>query len=318
MFAGRDAKAGKVRASSGGFRGYIGVTDRRWFERLRRSGLDEVNFWQPSPTGVSADAGTPWIFKLHYPQNAIVGFGYFTYYTRMPIAVAWETFGTGNGVSSYAEMVKLVRTYRKSSASDASDIGCVVLSDPLFLDEADWIAAPDDWASNIVKGKYYGLAEGPGAVIWQQLAAHAAVPAIASSIVAPHALGKPVLVVPRLGQGAFRLQVTDAYARRCAVTGERTLPALEAAHIKPFSEVKSHDVRNGLLLRSDLHRLFDLGYVSVRPDLHFSVSRAIRDDFENGRDYYALHDREIRLPNDPKKEPQRELLEWHYDEVFRR
>jgi putative restriction endonuclease len=299
-------------------RGYIGVTDRHWFERLRRSGLDEVNFWQPSPTGVDAAPGTPWIFKLHYPQNAIVGFGYFTYYTRMPIAVAWETFGAGNGVDSYAKMVSSVSAYRKHVWAGSAEIGCVVLSDPVFLDESQWIPAPADWAPNIVKGKYYGLADGPGAAIWRQLMAHATAPAAASALVAANPLGKPVLVVPRLGQGAFRLQVTDAYARRCAVTGEKTLPALEAAHIKPFSEVKAHDVRNGLLLRSDLHRLFDLGYVSVRPDLRFAVSRAIRDDFENGRDYYALADKEIALPADAHKKPAPESLEWHYDEIFRK
>ncbi len=276
-----------------------------------------MNFWQPSPTGVSAEPGTPWIFKLHYPQNKIVGFGFFTYYTRMPIAVAWETFGIGNGVRSHDEMVARVESYRKMLISGAQDIGCVVLSDPVFLDEADWIPAPPDWAPNIVKGKYYGLTDGVGLGMWQRLIAHAAVPATASPLIRANAVGTPILVAPRLGQGAFRLQVTDAYARRCAVTGERTLPALEAAHIKPFAEVKAHDVRNGLLLRSDLHRLFDLGYVSVRPDLRFAVSRAIRDDFENGRDYYALDNKEIRLPVDAKKEPARELLEWHYDKLFR-
>ena len=235
----------------------------------------------------------------------------------MPIAIAWEAFGAGNGVSSHAEMVARVERYRKTLISDAQDIGCVVLSDPVFLDEADWIPAPVDWAPNIVKGKYYELATGEGATIWQRLVAHAAVPASASPMIAASAIGKPVLVTPRLGQGAFRLQVTDAYARRCAVTGERTLPVLEAAHIKPFSEVKAHDVRNGLLLRSDLHRLFDLGYVSVRPDLRFAVSPAIKTDFENGRDYYALDDKEIRVPADRKKLPSTELLAWHYDEVFR-
>jgi len=44
---------------------------------------------------------------------------------------------------------------------------------------------------------------------------------------------------------------------------------------------------NGLLLRSDLHKLFDRGYVTVSPDLRFVVSRRIREEFENGRDYYA-------------------------------
>jgi putative restriction endonuclease len=67
--------------------------------------------------------------------------------------------------------------------------------------------------------------------------------------------GDPVPVRPRLGQGAFRVVVTDAYDRRCAITRERTLPVLEAAHIKPYSEGGIHDLPNGLLLRSDLHRL---------------------------------------------------------------
>jgi putative restriction endonuclease len=75
--------------------------------------------------------------------------------------------------------------------------------------------------------------------------------------------GKPLLVWPRIGQGVFRIAVTDAYGRACAVTGEHSLPALEAAHIRPYAAEGLHDVANGLLLRSDLHRLFDKGYVTV-------------------------------------------------------
>ena len=48
--------------------------------------------------------------------------------------------------------------------------------------------------------------------------------------------GEPHLIRPRLGQGAFRVLVTDIYRRRCAVTQERTLPALEAAHIRPYGD----------------------------------------------------------------------------------
>lgn len=57
-----------------------------------------------------------------------------------------------------------------------------------------------------------------------------------------------------LGQGGFQILVTDAYTRRCTITGERTLPALEAHHIRPFSEEGPHRTDNGLLLRSDWHR----------------------------------------------------------------
>ena len=69
--------------------------------------------------------------------------------------------------------------------------------------------------------------------------------------------GEPTLVRPRLGQGASASVVTDAYQRRCAVTKERTLPVLEAAHIKPYADGGEHRIDNGLLLRRDLHTLRD-------------------------------------------------------------
>ena len=89
--------------------------------------------------------------------------------------------------------------------------------------------------------------------------------------------GEPILMRPRLGQGSFRVVVTEAYRRKCAITGESTLLALEAAHIVPYAEEGAHDVRNGLLLRADFHRLFDAGLVSVTPDMTIRVSPRIRD-----------------------------------------
>ncbi len=89
--------------------------------------------------------------------------------------------------------------------------------------------------------------------------------------------GKPQVVTPRLGQGSFRLLVADAYERRCTMTGERTLPALEAAHIHRYSRGGDHSLSNGLLLRSDLHKLFDLGYLTIEPStLKIRVSGKIR------------------------------------------
>jgi len=50
---------------------------------------------------------------------------------------------------------------------------------------------------------------------------------------------------------------------------------------------ESHEVSNGLLLRSDIHRLFDAGYVTVTPDYEFKVSGRLREDFNNGETYYG-------------------------------
>jgi putative restriction endonuclease len=130
--------------------------------------------------------------------------------------------------------------------------------------------------------------------------------------------GQPVLVLPRLGQGAFRVLVTDAYSRRCAMTQERTLPVLEAAHIRPYATGGTHELSNGLCLRSDLHKLFDQGYVTVDPDeRRIVVSKRIREEFENGRDYYQLHGRMIATPSDSLALPSQESLRFHAEHLFR-
>ena len=129
--------------------------------------------------------------------------------------------------------------------------------------------------------------------------------------------GEPHLVEPRLGQGAFRVMVTDVYGRRCAVTRERTLPALDAAHIRPFVTGGAHTASNGLLLRRDIHSLFDAGYVTVTPTFDFEVSRSIREEFENGRDYYALHGTRIEVPRRRDQRPDHDALTWHNENIFR-
>jgi len=92
---------------------------------------------------------------------------------------------------------------------------------------------------------------------------------------------------------------------------------LEAAHIRPFEKDGPHQPQNGLLLRSDVHTLFDRGYVTVTPELRFLVSKRIREEFENGRDYYALHGGAVQLPVKRELAPSREYLDWHASNVFR-
>ena len=130
--------------------------------------------------------------------------------------------------------------------------------------------------------------------------------------------GKEIAIQPRLGQGGFRVMVMDEYSRRCAITGEKTLPVLEAAHIKPYAENGPHQVSNGILLRSDLHTLFDAGYLTLTHEFNVEVSRRIREEFSNGREYYALHGR--RLLSLPAKESDQldpRFLEWHQNNCFK-
>lgn len=81
------------------------VTDPSWLATLANVDVadGEVNFWQPRPTRAAQLPGTPYIFKIR-GTDRIGGFGFFSYWTEMPLGIAWETFRVANGVASLAEM----------------------------------------------------------------------------------------------------------------------------------------------------------------------------------------------------------------------
>ncbi|MBC8123393.1 MAG: HNH endonuclease [Gemmatimonadaceae bacterium] len=310
---------------------FVGVTDFDWYSlHASRSGVEEVNFWKPSPeaTFKALKPGEPFLFKLHAPRNYIVGGGFFARFVRLPLSLAWDAFGENNGARSRAEVKTRIAKYRRQPVDPHEDpkIGCILLEEPFFFKQADWIPAPADFNLNIVQGKGYELASITGMQLWQQVGEKLermrlqdATAGPATNAAAENARhGKPSLVSPRLGQGSFRVMVTDAYSRRCAVTTEKTLPVLEAAHIRPYAQGGEHALTNGLLLRSDLHILFDRGYLTIDPsERRVVVSRRIREEFENGRHYYALHGNPIASPADPQEAPSVENLLFHAQTVFR-
>jgi putative restriction endonuclease len=93
---------------------------------------------------------------------------------------------------------------------------------------------------------------------------------------------------------------------------------LDAAHIKPYRLLQRHEVSNGILMRSDLHRLFDDGYLTIDPtDRKIVVSRRIREEFENGKEYYKLEGSQVRDPTIENYRPNVDYLEYHAYNVFR-
>ena len=305
---------------------WVGNTDFSWYRYLASlAPIDEVNFWQPHKVRpVTLPTGAPWLFKLHVRKGGyIVGGAYFAHYTTLTPRLAWDAFGAANGAPSFEEFLQLLAGYNKKPLDPLStEIGASILAEPFFLPQEHWVTPPADWSKNLTRGKSYDTDQGAGRRLWERvMEASQAIPAKlthATTDVPVRPYGSPILIQPRLGQGAFRMMVTDAYDRRCVVTGERTLPVLEAAHIKPYSLVGRHEISNGLLLRSDLHTLFDLGYMTVTPtDLRVRVSRRIHDEFENGREYYELDGRPIRLPRAHYPQPSSEMLDWHSQARFR-
>jgi putative restriction endonuclease len=303
---------------------FIGVTDWDWFRQLRHEEPDDVNFWRPSGQAFRAlQPGDPFLFKLHAPRNVIAGGGFFVEARQLPVSQAWMAFERRNGVRDVDELLTRIDRYRRTHAGTGPAdpvIGAVLLTQPFFFADDEFIPAPADWHPNIVVGKSYDVTIGIGAHIWsavlERLRLHSA-----TELPPPGAdrETRRVWVEQRLGQGTFRTRVTDAYGRRCAITGERTLPVLEAAHIKPHAQHGPNRVDNGLLLRSDLHRLFDRGLVTIEPErLTFQVSERIRHEYQNGRVYYQLAGQPlVVLPDQPEQQPNRLYLEHHRSAIFR-
>ena len=91
---------------------------------------------------------------------------------------------------------------------------------------------------------------------------------------------------------------------------------LDAAHIRPYSLGGTHEPNNGILLRQDVHTLFDRGYLTVTPEYRVEVSGRIREEFDNGKEYYAIHGQSIHIPEAMEFRPSRQSLIWHNEAVF--
>jgi len=309
---------------------YIGLTDHDWFSFLREKEPDDVNFWKPSGQPFSAiQPGAPFLFKLKSPINKIGGVGFFSTYKPLPLSIAWDAFAERNGCGSFGEFKTKIELYRKKNKMPQEGlpiVGCLILTDPIFFSEDELFDQPEDWSGPIVTGKKYSTESSIGAYIWDQVQARLEVRkfyARESLVSANNAFVnqderyRETLSRVRIGQGAFRIMVTSAYENACAITGDHTLPVLEAAHIKPFALSGPHLVSNGLLLRSDLHKLFDAGYLTITTDYHVEVSPLIREEYHNGKEYYSMHGRKlIVMPQPQCDRPNIELLRWHNENTF--
>ena len=116
--------------------------------------------------------------------------------------------------------------------------------------------------------------------------------------------GDPRLAPQRLGQQAFQAVVLDAYHRRCAITGAKIRPVLQAAHIRPLPAGGEHRLDNGLLLRSDVHTLYDRGYLGVDPKHRLLVSPRLRDRVRQRRAVLRHAGQPIAVPEPPGRPAQ--------------
>lgn len=119
-------------------------------------------------------------------------------------------------------------------------------------------------------------------------------------------------MIVREGQPQFRAALLEAYGGRCAITGCDAAPALEAAHIKPYEGVMTNVVNNGILLRADIHTLFDLDLIGIDPS---GGLVRVSNQLDNTV-YQELEGTRLRVPNDPSATPNRTALAWRWERFF--
>jgi putative restriction endonuclease len=114
----------------------------------------------------------------------------------------------------------------------------------------------------------------------------------------------------RHGQGRFRSQLLQAYGHQCAFTGSSAVPALDAAHIVPYGGKQTNHPMNGLLLRADVHKLFDLGLMAVDTSTWTEIVSPKLESTE----YADFHGKSLLLPRHASVRPSVEALNKHREQ----
>lgn len=116
-------------------------------------------------------------------------------------------------------------------------------------------------------------------------------------------------IVQRQGQAEFRRKLLEAYNYQCPITGCNAEPALEAAHIIPYKGAETNHVANGLLLRADIHTLFDLHLLSIHPETH----KVVISPKLLVTSYIEYRDQTVLFPKQKIARPDPIVLAKHYE-----
>lgn len=287
----------------------ISPTDKNWFNFLKNNQYNSyVNFWTPTPWNISdLKEDNRLYFMLKSPIRKIGGFGEFVEYKNITAEAAWNEFGYKNGRESKVEFLKGIQTYidknserfgKKALNAFSYQIGCIILKNCQFWDEADYKIPSDynlEFASQVVKIKYYNQNDSFSETDYLN---------DNFSLVEEPRDSKKYLINTRSGQSVFKGKVLRAYNNICCITGETIPELLEAAHIEKYKTKSSNHLQNGLLLRIDIHRLFDNNLIFIDKNYIIHISSYITDEY-----YKKFNGKKINLPNFEYEYPSIEALE---------
>jgi putative restriction endonuclease len=285
----------------------VAPTDIDWFYYLKSKRLDfYINLWTPVPWNLARlNPDDRLYFRLKRPIKKVAGFGEFVKYENMSISRAWDKFLTNNGCRNLDELVKNIerrarKTYSHSYSIDSINehlIGCIILRDLTFWDDSEFKSLTE---YNLIhndnlKFRYY-YCDDPFKINTEFNSNF-------KSVINRNKQKALQKSHTREGQEEFRKIIFQAYEGRCCVSGENTPEVLEAAHIQPYINKDSNHVQNGLLLRADLHKLFDNNLIFIDEDYTIHISSQVKSEY-----YQQFHLRAISLPNSFYQHPSLDAL----------
>lgn len=292
----------------------ISPTDKNWFDYLKNEGFNsKVNFWTPTPWNIkNLKSGNKLYFMLKSPIRKIGGFGEFVEYKNMSALEAWNIFGYRNGRNSKDEFIQSIQKYIDKNSQKFGgkpidlktyEIGCIVLDNCEFWDEKNYIDISNhevEFAPQVVTIKYFDQYDS----IKKSIEINTNF-----NIVNEKRIEKKGITNVRIGQSEFKAKILRAYKNKCCISNETTPELLEAAHIQEYRNNYSNHIQNGLLLRVDIHRLYDNRLIYIDNEYKIHISNLVTS--ENYRQYDG---KIINLPNEITEYPSKEALEMRKNE----
>jgi len=296
--------------------GALGSTSPEWLDFHQQYNLQIANFWQPTPRNPrNIRFGDRWYF-CRRNAGQIDGYGTFIAWRSMRIIDAWNMYAQGNGVENLANFIDAVnQASANNDHTEESIIGCIELQDlayfqdPVIIQHANirplnssfryiletdpiedfFIAENRDWEAPDIPFNPCDLNEAR-----------------------PFEMRN---IRIRRNQANFRNALLAVYGANCAISGPQPKEVLDAAHIQPYVNASSNHRENGLLLRADLHRLFDRGVMTIDEELIVRFCDAFIDQncsykpFNGNRLVFSDDD-------DIATRPSQAALEYHRTQRF--
>jgi putative restriction endonuclease len=203
---------------------WVGITNNDWFKFLAaRAPVEEINFWRPTPKPYRNDfySGMPFLFKLHAPEEYIVGGGFFLRFVPVPLSLSWSAFREGNGASTLEDFRGLIGKHLRTSPTTDPFIGCNILSEPFFFPRAQWIPSVRHMQGPIVFGKgYFDVPEAE--VLWREVTERLALSDTVKD------LGPATRLFPHSSNRSLQLSLCNFTRKNPSSIGGRPYPTILA------------------------------------------------------------------------------------------